>query len=497
MIQIRSVYLIKKPLKECIEEREMNVLQKKWIKYSLGIFSVGALLAACGNEGDATEQEPDSANEAESDDIEAEVNDSVQLLTAVTGGKDEEGMRVFEEALSDLAGYPVEMEQPPSDYSTVLLQKLRAGGEGLDLVYFDQNSMYDLVEQGALLDITEYVEESEILSNNIAQEEWDAIEIDGRYYAGFNKLEVHRVVNMNERLLEEYGVELQEESLEGYHTLFAELRDSIDDPNFYPLNAVMSDIWDIQPWMAAEGLQYGIVYDEDGNAAVPYASDESVVVWEWLTQLYAENLLDPSALTDTSTDMRNKFQSGQTAAVVDWIAWTGLYNANAGDDYPDNFEAVPYGGVTNPDGDYMLSRGAASLWGIPATSDNVEGAIAVLETFATQEGGELLSVGVEGYAYDIVDGELVHTAAGESANNDHGAPFPIYKEFTLPTEYNPGVEEGLELIDYAIVPSVGADTNDTQQIVAQQALLILQGDLSAEEGVANMQDQLRSNGIID
>lgn len=467
-------------------ERKMNMLSKKWLSSSI-IFT-GILLVACGNEG--------NANEEGSKESTVEKG-TVDMLTAVTGGKDEEGMLKFEEALGELAGYPISMEKPPSDYDTVLLQKLRAGGEGLDLVYFGQGQMYDLIEQGALLDITEYVKNSEVLSNNINQDEWDAIAVDGKYYAGFNKQEVHRVVNINVSLLEEHGLELKKETLDGYYDLFSELKASVEDPDFYPLNAVMSDIWDIQPWMAAEGLQYGIVYDQDGNAAVPYASDESIVVWEWLAQLYEEGLLDPSTLTDSSTDMRNKFQSGQTAVVVDWIAWTGLYNANAGDDYPDNFEAVPYGGVQNSEGNYMLSRGPASLWGVPASSDNIEGAISVLETFATQEGGELLSVGVEGYAYEMVDGELVQTEAGKVANNDHGAPFPIYKDFVLPTDYNPGVEEGMEFIDYALVPSVGPETNEAQQIIAQQAIMILQGDISAEEGVANMQEQLKDNGIIE
>ena len=67
----------------------------------------------------------------------------------------------------------------------------------------------------------------------------------------------------------------------------------------------------------------------------------------------------------------------------------------------------------------------------------------------------------------------------------------------MPTDYNPGVESGLDLIDYAIVPSTGTETNEKQQIVAQQALMIIQGDISAEEGVSNMQDQLKANGIID
>lgn len=463
------------------------------VKKTLLLLLSGTLLSACGEEG--TETEATKNSETESAQIES--TDAVQILTSVTGGKDEEEMGVFEDKLGELAGYPVEMEQPASDYNTVLLQQLRAGGEGLDLIYFDQSQMYDLIEQGALLDITEHVENSEILSNNVPQEEWDGIEVDGSYYAGFNKQEVHRVVNVNQEILDEHGLELEEESLEGYYNLFQEMKDSVDNENFYPLNAVISDVWDIQPWMAAEGLVSGVVEDENGNQTVPYASDEAVVVWEWLAQLFEEGLLDPSSLTDDSTAMRNKFQSGDTGVVVDWIAWTGLYNANAQDDYPENFNAVPAGGAQTPDGEYILSKGGASLWGIPASSDNVEGAIAVLETFATQEGGELLSVGIEGHDYEVENGEYVLTEVGEDHGNDHGAPFPIYKDFQMPVELNPGVEEGLEFFEYAEVPTMGPETTEANEIIAEQAILILQGDVSAAEGVENMQNNLRDSGIID
>jgi len=463
-------------------------MMQTFIKKSSLILLSGTVLAACG---DGTEAETSSQGS------EAAETEAVQMLTSVTGGKNAEEMTLFEEKLSELSGYPIEMEKPASDYNTVLLQKLRVGGEGLDLIYFDQSQMYDLIEQGALLDITEYVENSDILSNNVPQEEWEGIEVDGSYYAGFNKQEVHRVVNMNQAILDEHGLELEEESLDGYYQLFQDMKDSVDNSNFYPLNAVISDVWDIQPWMAAEGLLSGIVEDENGNKTVPYASDESVVVWEWLATLFEEGLPDPSSLTDDSTAMRNKFQSGDTGVVVDWIAWTGLYNANAQDDYPENFNAVPHGGVQTSEGDYILSKGAASLWGIPATSDNVEGAISVLETFATQEGGELLSIGIEGHDYELENDEVVLTDVGEDHGSDHGAPFPIYQDFEMPVEHNPGVEAGLEFFEYAEVPSMGPETNEANEIIAEHAILILQGDVTPEEGVENMQNDLRSSGIID
>lgn len=468
----------------------------------LTIFTL--ILAACsgGNTGAEQQTEDESSTAGQQSEEETEATGStkeVDILTAVTGGKDKEEMELFEEELENISGYPVSMEQPASDYNDILIQKLRAGGEGLDLIYFDQSQMHDLVDQGALLDITEYVNDSEILSDSevIAPEEWDNIEIDGSYYAGFNKKEIHRVVNLNQALMDEHGLELEEESLEGYYNLFSDMKESVDDPDFYPLNTVLSELYDIQPWMASEGLRYGITEDEAGNSSVPYASDDAIVVWEWLQTLYEEELLDPSSMTDSTTELRNKFQSGQTGVAVDWAAWTGLYNASAEDDYPENFEAVPAGGTTNADDEYMLTRGVASLWGIPATSDNVKGAMAVLESFATQEGGDLLSVGIEGHDYNIEDGEFEQTEVGASHSNDHGAPFPINEQYENPTEYNPGVEDAMELLEYAEVPPVSPETNAVQQIVAEHGMNIVSGSTSAEEGVQNMRDDLTSEGIIE
>ncbi|UUX33357.1 ABC transporter substrate-binding protein [Fundicoccus culcitae] len=425
---------------------------------------------------------------------------TVDILTNVTGGKDEADMEAFVAELEALTGLTINMEKPANDYGTVLLQKLANGGEGLDLIYFGQDSMADLVEQEGIMDITDYVQASEILSDPtiIPTEEWDNIAIDGRIYAGFNKKEVHRLPNINQALMTQYGVEpLAEETLDGYYNLFTDMKEKVDVEGFYPINIVLSTLNDVQPWFASQGLKTGIVVDENGNKTVPIVSDESAPVWEWLRTLYAEELLDPASLTDTTAELRNKFQSGQTGLVVDWAAWTGLYNANAADDYPDNFEAVPYGGTTNPDGDYMLHRGAASLWGVPTTSDNVEGAIKVLETFATQEGGILLSLGSEGYDYTIENGEYVLTEQGQLHAKDHGAPFPISEQFEAPLPFNPGVDEAMEYLTFATTETYLPESPEYMEIVGQGALNIVSGQISVEEGLAQMQTALRDAGIID
>ena len=73
----------------------------------------------------------------------------VRILTNVTGGKDEEEMVLWAQALSEATGLNVTLEKPASDYNNVLMQKLSAN-ESYDLIYVTANQYLNLVEQGAL-----------------------------------------------------------------------------------------------------------------------------------------------------------------------------------------------------------------------------------------------------------------------------------------------------------------------------------------------------------
>ena len=131
---------------------------------------------------------------------------TVRMLVNVTGGKDEEENVLWAQALGEATGLTIELEKPASDYGNVLMQKLSAG-ESYDLIYIDASQYANLVEQGALTDITDYIENSEILFNNVPESEWEDLRVDGRIYAGFNKRELHILVNLNKVMLEEAGID--------------------------------------------------------------------------------------------------------------------------------------------------------------------------------------------------------------------------------------------------------------------------------------------------
>lgn len=329
--------------------------------------------------------------------------------------------------------------------------------------------------------------------------------MDGRIYAGFNKRELHILVNLNKVMLEEAGIDYTqiEPTLDGYYEVFKALREANPSEDFYPFNTILSENWDLQPWMASQGLKGGVVVDEaDGQTYVPYATDAAAPVWDWLKKLYDENLLDPASFVDKTTDMRNKLgaASQQTAVTVDWAAWVGLQNANAasGGVSTEEYEIVSLPGCQTPDGSYMLHKGNASLFAIPINASNVEGAIKVLEYFATQEGGELLSLGIEGHDYTVdEDGNYTLTEIGASHAMDHGAPVPIYKDFVNPIGMNLGVEEALTYLDYASIETIIPNESDYKSIVGKWGISIVRGEVETLEGLASMREELVSMGICD
>lgn len=427
---------------------------------------------------------------------------TVKILTAVTGGKDEEEMELFVQKIEEATGLDVEMEKPASDYSQVMMQKL-SGGEKYDLIYVSASEYANLVEQEALKNITEYVKNSEILSNNIEQQEWEDITIDGKVYAGFNKKEVFRAVALNNTLLKQAGIDYKkiEPTMDGYYEVFKKMKETSQVKDFYPFDVILKETWDLQPWMAGVGLKTGVQLDENGKKYVPISTDEAAPVWEWFKKLYDEGLMDPGAFVDTTTDMREKMgaSSQKIGCSVDWAAWIGLHNANAQTEgiTEEEYEIVSLPGLKTPDGSYMLGKGGASLYAVPANAENVEGAVKVLEYFATQEGGELLSVGVEGYDYTKEGDTYTLTETGKAHGNDHGAPVPIYKDFKAPLGYNPGMEEALSYGEYASIEMTIPNEAEYKEIVGKWGIQIVKGEVSSEEGLASMRQELKERGVTE
>ena len=423
---------------------------------------------------------------------------TVKILTNVTGGKDDAEMLLFAEAFGKGINGTVIMEKPAANYGEVMMNKLNSG-EQYDLLYVSLQQLFDMQADDILTDLTEWVKASPILGDHevVPEKELEQLTIDGRIWGGFNKTEVHKLPAINKVIADKAGVNLAEvvPTLDGYHELFQKLQ-ATGGEGFYAFNTHIPGLHDLQPWFAAADLKMGFAKNDDGSLFVPIATEAAIPVWEWFAKLYAEGLMDPDSLINTTGDMRNKMMAGQTGLVVDWAAWVGLYNVRSGENYPDVVNVFPLGGVKNSKGDFMLSRGDPSIWVIPINAMNPEGAFKALEFMATQEGGQLLSIGIEGHDYNLVDGKVVMTEVGISHGNDHGAPVPTSRKYVFPVPLNPGFAEAMEFLPYASLDLSTDKTTTYKEIVAKFATEIIIGTKTAAEGVAAMQAELKDRGVI-
>ena len=436
----------------------------------------------------------------------------VKVLAAVTGGKDDAENKLFEEAMEKATGLSITWEKVPSGYDQVLMQKLGAG-EAYDLVYINQFQMYSLAKQGALMDLTDRIASSSVYAQNVDSAELEKILFEGKFYAGFNKLEVFPLVNVNKAITDKVGIDLNSlKTLDDYYQMLKKVKTHMEQKEgrkpYYPFYAYMPDIWDLQPWFSSAGVRRGVFF-ENGKRVAPYVKAEAKPVWEWLAKLYREGLMDPTSFTGTTGDMRKKmWQSQDIVMDVDWAAWTGLYNNNAVNAglYPDKVNIVGLPGVLGPDGIYRLEQGGASLWSIPSNAKNPDQAFKILEYMATVEGGLLLSAGIEGHDYVIKDGKLEYTEAGLAHAKDHGAPFPISKNFDLKIlgKMNPGVLESVAIgrrDDVEVAPMGFAngqlDARKFYDIMSKWMTECVMGKLSADAAMKGAENELRTNGIID
>ncbi|MFZ2635165.1 MAG: extracellular solute-binding protein [Rectinemataceae bacterium] len=436
----------------------------------------------------------------------------VKALTAVTGGKTDEENKLFEAALEKATGLDIVWEKVPAGYDQVMMQKLGAGEE-YDLVYMGQFQMYALAEQGAIQDLTARIAKSKIYADNVDKAELVKIALDGKYYAGFNKLEVFPLPNVNKAITDKAGIDLNKlTTLDDYYQMLKKVKAYMEANGrkpYYPFFAYMTDIWDLQPWFSSMGLRRGVFVSADGKNYAPYVDPKAKAVWEWLAKLYAEGLMDPASFTGKTGDMRNKmWQSQDIVLDSDWAAWTGLYNNNAktAGTYPDKVNVVGLPGVKGPDGNYLIEQGGASLWTIPANAKNPDAAFKIIEYFATKEGALLLSAGIEGYDYVVKGGKLEFTEEGLKHAKDHGAPFPISKNFDLSVlaPMNPGVMESVAIgkrADVKVAPMGFAngkiDARAYYDVMSKWMTECILGKLDAASAISKCTAELKAKKIID
>jgi putative aldouronate transport system substrate-binding protein len=259
----------------------------------------------------------------------------------------------------------------------------------------------------------------------------------------------------------------------------------------------LAGIYDIQPFMSAAGVRDGYL-QVNGKWTIPYATSAAIPVYTWLHGLYAQGLLDPSFVTDSTAQERAKLLTGRVGSYVYWDAWVGLLNNLARTtDHNPSFDVEGAAPPVGPQGQRYLSSGEPALWTLPVTTHNTSEAIKFMEYWLTPAGRLLGSLGLPGVDYTVTNGQYQLTATGKSENMDHGTPFPL-GTWKNPAGYLPGFLQARAMIDkYGSLPVTRTTTNAATTVEQDYIVKAILGQISPAQAVSQMHQALLSQQLID
>ncbi len=76
----------------------------------------------------------------------------------------------------------------------------------------------------------------------------------------------------------------------------------------------------------AYGFIRGYAKDTQGNLYAPHATEKAIPVYEWLARLYREGILEPSFVTNKSSNFRDLFMTDKAGMTFYWATWVGMFN---------------------------------------------------------------------------------------------------------------------------------------------------------------------------
>lgn len=462
------------------------------------------VLSACSNSaGNNSAGQSDGSAHSQAETSETPAADmKLRILAANIGGKTPEENTLFEQEIEKSTGMEVTLEKPASDYDQKVLTAL-SSGEKYDLIEIsDLSKLREFVNQGVVTDLTDFVKNSSILSDSkvIPSEEWDLVKgDDGNIYGVFTKFQGATMLTVRMDWLEKLKLDVPT-TLNDLYTVLKAFKEQDPDGNgkddTYGLST--SALYDIQGIMSAAGLKYRYVM-EDGKRTIPYATEAAIPMYEWFANLVKEGIMDPNFVTNDTGQMRNLFLTDRVGMVTYWDAWVGMFNNMKQQEDPKTaFNAQGIASIPAEDGTIFMRRGDPDFWFIPANAEHPEAAKKFLEYWHTKDGIMLGSLGIEDHDYTVSGDEITLTQTGQEHNMDHGVPYWYNTTVEYPFGKLPGVQEAQDLATkYATLELSLPGWPDAEKIVQNYALKAMSGEMSADQAVKQMREELLAADLID
>lgn len=460
----------------------------------------------------------------EGEDVAMEKPIPIKWLTVGDGGakpmvKDD---RIIQK-INEYLGIELEIVLVP-DGNFEKINVAMASGDFPDIVTgeFGTSATQQWIENGMILELNPYIEANPAIGEWLEiNYPWTA-DADGKYY-GMPFINQYKSANaliiMREDWLENVGL--------FYPTTLDEMKEVLlaftnDDPDGNGQNDTIG-YTDSKPigtfgWVFfANGLEYADFAINENDEVIPWFEDPSFKPGlEYLLDLWNSGVIDKEFMLNDGTKVEEKFYQGKSGSMVRALfRHVSRHEGNLQKISPD--ATITYGlPPTGDDGAFGLTKqGKDGMFTcITAISENPEKAAEFMNFLVSEEGNDLLRLGIEGIHYTEEDGKIIFNEEErqKDAFSDNGWGHPLaWGNFYWPLEsdYLPETEpsrdralETTKLATEAQVPNLikqktpfeiryGGRLDD---IYNQYFSDILQGKYSIDEGIEKLSESWRSQG---
>lgn len=404
-------------------------MKKRTVK-ALGLFMAAVLafgMVGCGSKKDEEASNDVEKEESEDKDAEADkeeekeeeakwTNDaSAEITILMAGDNTPNEDNIVIQALEEATGTQISMIYVPGgDYDTKLNALIAAG------TYPDIWSAKNISDAqtwkdaGLLADMTDVLN---AVAPNVIEETKDVIDLpavnkDGIYMVMNTALGYAQNVNIRTDWLENLGLEMPttlEEYAEVLHAF------TYDDPDGNGVDDTFGLSFNMDSFgsngfanvFGAYGIAAKCDMEIDGVVTTWVKHPNYLEAMKYIKSLIDDGVCEPDYLTIPNMDMFGKFWNG-TSGAMEWECVGPTNNWMPGRYVEDPVPTFGFATLAGPDGTVGTAAKypiVTSGWVFSATSKNLEGCAKIANFCMSEEGSDLLRLGVEGVMYNWVDKE--------------------------------------------------------------------------------------------
>ena len=327
--------------------------------------------------------------------------------------------------LREATGVNIQVISEATNYDQKLATVMGSGSYPDYVMITNRDTLMMYAEQGLLMDLTDYVAETQNLKDGIMDVTWNLVTNDGKIWAvpmeRFDAMPYMSFVR--KAWLENLGVNIEDvKTIDDWYDLLYSF--TYDDPDG---NGV-DDTYGFTAYTSGTNVRnanmlnffqdsfnaanYQII---DGQVIPNYITPEYKDWLKFMNRLYADGIMDPEYLTNTYTQVFEKSVDGHYGlfsafwSIQEFLSYGGNRSDLVAVAAPDKADGSP--------AKYRYGSTARHYIALTRTAKNPEAIMKVLDWAYSDEGGIYVHAGKEGLDYDIVDDKIVMREGRDGGKN--------------------------------------------------------------------------------